>query len=389
MIPIQAQTPSSPLSPQSVSPLRLLSEGDRALLDATVLPPRIPPLVLGEMVNARVAEQLGDNQVAVLIKSALFTLTLPPGLQLKSDNLSLRVTSLKPGLTFALSESDQPGEHADASVDVTLSPASRYLTRLLSSARQDDAGGAGSQSGKSGVDSHSALDSAERLSGKETVGSGGLKAYDNSGSAGGRALLATLDSHASSPLTLDAMQQPPGQLAEALKHGVEHSGLFYESHLKAWEQGKLPLADLLHEPQAKIGQALLQGAESGGAHAVTADLGTLVQRQLNTLETQQLPLQGVAWPGQPVQMLIEQEKTDERQARGEQDTTAWSTSLALNLPVLGGVSARLRMVGQAVQVSFVTEESATRELIQRHVQRLDDGLAAAGLSLANLSVKQE
>jgi hypothetical protein len=388
MIPIQAQTSSSPLSPQSVSPLRLLSEGDRALLDATVLPARIPPLVLGEQVNARVAEQLGDNQVAVLIKSALFTLTLPPGLQLKSDNLSLRVTSLKPGLTFALSDSEQGAEHADASVDVTLSPASRYLTRLLFSARQDDDAGAGTSSGKTGVDSPSHLAAGTPGSGKDAAGSASLRGYDSPENSGNR-LLAGLDRHASSPVSLDAVQHQPEQLAESLKHGVEHSGLFYESHLKAWEQGKLPLTELHQEPQAKIGQALLASAEPGAAQRVTQDLGTLVQRQLNTLETQQVPLQGFAWPGQPMQVLIEQEKTDERQSRSESESAAWSTSLALNLPVLGGVSARLRMVGKAVQVSFVTEESAARELINNHSQRLNDGLAAAGLSLATLSVKQE
>lgn len=381
---------TAPQSPQTVSPLRLLSEGDRALLDATILPAKLPPLVLGEQVSARIAEQLGNNQVAVLIKNALFTLTLPPGLQLKSDNLNLRVTSLKPGVTFALSDSEQAGEHTDASVEVALSPASRYLTRLLSSASQDDAGGAGTQSGKSGVAADQKLPSgaATDPNAKMATDAASLKAYDSAG-AGGSKLLSMLDSHASSPVTLDAKQQQPEQVAQHLKQGVEGSGLFYESHLKAWDQGKLPLSQLQQEPQAKVGQALAQGTESTQGRAALPELGTLVQRQLNTLETQQVPLQGFAWPGQPMQMLIEQEKTDERQAHGDSDAQAWSTQLSLSLPVLGGLSARLRMVGKAVQVSFVTEEQETEGLIQKNSQRLEDGLAAAGLSLATLSVKHE
>lgn len=380
--------PSTPLTPQTVSPLRLLSEGERALLDATILPAKLPPLVLGEQVSARIAEQLGDNQVAVLIKNALFTLTLPPGLQLKSDNLSLRVTSLKPGITFALSDSEQAGEHTDSSVEVALSPASRYLTRLLNSA-EGDAGGFSTQSGKAGLAAEAKL--AGEAQGAAGKGAGTeaalLKNYDNSASGG--KLLSMLDSRTASQVALDARQQPADQVAQNLKHGVEKSGLFYESHLKSWEQGKLPLSQLQQEPQAKIGHDLAQGLDTPQGKSALPELGSMVQRQLNTLETQQVPLQGFAWPGQPMQMLIEQEKTDERQAHGDSDVQVWSTQLSLELPVLGGLSARVRMVGGAVQVSFVTEEQETEGLIQKNSQRLEDGLAAAGLSLATLTVKHE
>jgi hypothetical protein len=386
MIPVLPTNLGPTLTTQSISPLRLLGEGDRALLEASIVPAKLPALVLGEQVSARIAEQLGNNQVAVLIKNALFTLTLPPGLQLKSDNLNLRVTSLKPGVTFALSESEQGAEHTDASVEVALSPASRYLMRLLSSAPQDDAGGQGTQSGKSGVGTDGKLlaDTAANAKGTDAAS---LKAYGSTGESGSK-LLAMLDSHASSTVTLDA-KHPPEQVAQNLKQGVENSGLFYESHLKAWDQGKLSLAQLQQEPQAKVGQALAQGVDTPQGRAALPELGTLVQRQLNTLESQQVPLQGFAWPGQPMQMLIEQEKTEERQAHGESDAQAWSTQLSLNLPVLGGLSARLRMVGKAVQVSFVTEEQETEGLIQKNSKRLEDGLAAAGLSLATLSVKHE
>lgn len=391
-LPVNTSNPLTPqsLAPQSVSPLRLLSEGERALLDASVLPQKLPPLVLGELVSARVAEQLGNNQVAVLIKNALFTLTLPPGLQLKSDNLNLRVTSLKPGLTFTLNDSEQSGEQADASVEVALSPASKYLTRLLSSAPHDDAGepGGGQLSGKSPQIGDAKLASGGTANAATGSDAAALKTYTSAADTGSK-LLSMLDSHAASPVALDAKQQPAAEVAQSLKQGVESSGLFYESHLKAWDQGKLPLTQLQQEPQAKVGQVLTQSADSAQTRAALPELGTLVQRQLNTLETQQVPLQGFAWPGQPMQMLIEQEKTDERQAHGESDAQAWSTQLSLNLPVLGGLSARLRMVGKAVQVSFVAEEAEAEGLIQKNSQRLEDGLAAAGLSLATLSVKHE
>ena len=44
----------------------------------------------------------------------------------------------------------------------------------------------------------------------------------------------------------------PEKLAASLKQAVSQSGLFYESHLKSWAEGKLPLSELIQEPQAKI-----------------------------------------------------------------------------------------------------------------------------------------
>lgn len=398
MIPVQPPNLSNPLSPQGVSPLRLLTEGERALLDATILPQRLPSLVIGEQVTARIAEQLGNNQVAVLIKNALFTLSLPPGLQPKGDTLNLRVANLKPGLTFALVDSESAAEQGDTSVQVELSSASRYLTRLLSAADQDNAGAQGGAGGGSGKPAAGSSPEAAALAAARQPVAGGdaassspqtaaLRSYDTGSGAGGEKLLTMLSGKPASPVALDARAQPSAQLATTLQHGVEHSGLFYESHLHAWDQGKLPLERLMQEPQARIGQALLQDVPQ--ARSALHELGSQVQRQLDTLETQQVALQGVAWPGQPMQMVIEQERAEERQAHGDSEARAWTTHMALDLPVLGGLSARVRMVGKTVQVSFVTEEASAQTMIRNNSAKLQTGLEAAGLSLATLSVKHE
>ncbi|BEV72204.1 MULTISPECIES: flagellar hook-length control protein FliK [unclassified Paludibacterium] len=370
---------------EAVSPLRLLNEGDRALIDATVLPGRLPNLVIGEQVTARIAEQLSNNQVAVLIKNALFTLTLPNGMQPKGDTLTLRVANLKPNLTFSLQGEGQEGEAKDSSVQVDLSPASRYLTRLLSSANQQDAAGpgAGGAGGAKETEQGNAASAAARAAGDAAL----LKDYATT-SSGSNPLLSLKPGQAGGTVALDAQQQQPAQVADHLKQGVEKSGLFYESHLKAWDQGKLPLSQLQQEPQAKLGQAL-QDPQLAHDKALP-ELGNLVQRQLNALESQQVPLQGFAWPGQPMQMLIQPEQKDDREGHGDsEETHAWSTHMSLNLPVLGGLSARVRLVGNAVQIAFVTEEASAGGLIQNHSQKLSDGLAAAGLDLATLSVKHE
>ena len=323
------------LATTSVSGVRLLGEGGRLLLEAALLPAKVPPLILGEQVSARVAERLDNGQFAALIKNGLFTLNLPKGMQLAGDTLTLRVTSLAPQLTFALVDQAADAEVQDGSVDVSLSPASRYLTELLDS-------------------------------GKSAPAQPGLR--------------------------LDASRQDTAGLAEALKQGADKSGLFYESHVKAWVDGRLPLESLKDEPQARLGQSLdtAQSPSSAQGKTAQAEFGNLVQRQLDTLENRQLQLQGWAWPGQPLQLTIEQDETRERDARGGSDeVSAWSTRLALELPMLGGLSARIRIVGGAVQVSFATEEAATEQLIRNHADRLESGLGAAGLNLATLSVSHE
>lgn len=48
------------------------------------------------------------------------------------------------------------------------------------------------------------------------------------------------------------MPLPTAQLAQALEGALRGSGLFYESHLVAWAQGRMPLATLLAEPQGAL-----------------------------------------------------------------------------------------------------------------------------------------
>lgn len=324
---------------QGVNTVRLMREGGRLLLDAAVLPARLPALAVGEEISARVAERLGNNQLVAVIKNSIFTLNIPQGMQVNGDALQLRVASVSPGLNFALVESGNAAaaEAGEGSVEVDISPASRYMTDLLQAGR----------------------------------------------SARGEP----------AEVRLDAGRQTPAQMADHLQGQVAKSGLFYESHVQAWADGRLPLQSLAEEPQAQLALAVGNDvhARAGLAEGrpVSAELGQLLQRQLDVLENRQVPLQGLAWPGQPMQMVIEQERADERQAHaGETEAQAWSTRLALELPGLGGLTARVRLSGQTVQISLVPDEAETGALIRGHADRLQNGLAASGLTLAGLTVEE-
>lgn len=324
--------PGASLTTQTVAGLRLLKEGSRLFIEASTLPAKIPSLIVGEQVTARVADQLDNGQLAVLIKNGLFNLKLPQGMQVQGDTLNLRVASLSPAVTFALVDGAADTPTTDGSVQVKLSSASQYLTDLLANAKSDTT--------------------------TKTV-------------------------------QLDASKEPPAKLAEHLKQGVTQSGLFYESHVQDWMDGRKPLDDVRSEPQNKLGQLLADPAPSTSRPAVQ-ELGNLVQRQLDTLENRQVVLQGMAWPGQPVQVQIQPDETEADGSHSGSDALpAWSTQLSLNLPSLGGMNARIRLVGQTVQVSFVAEESQAGRLIETNMARLQSGMESAGLTLASLVVKHD
>lgn len=327
--------PISPTAPQQVNNARLLREGSRALVEATILPRQVPGFLLGEEIQARVAERLPDNQVAALVKNALFTLKLPEGARVEGNTLALRVSSLEPRLTFQLLDHlGKDAQPAEGSVSVDFSRATRYLMDLLSSARQPRPGAA------------------------ETL-----------------------------------LPDPKAPLAEreaALQHAVGKSGVFYEAHQKAWAEGRMPLERLHEEPQAKLGQALQQALESPRpreqAEPLTAGLGNLLQRQLDTLEQRSFVFNGLAWPNQTVEWQISREDVEEREGDGSMEAVPWSTRLSLQLPQLGGLTARLRVQGGQVQVLLDTERPDVARLVDEHRQRLVANMEAAGLTLTQLRV---
>ncbi|RXZ44824.1 flagellar hook-length control protein FliK [Crenobacter cavernae] len=332
--------PSGTPAAQGVSAVRLLREGSRPLIEASVLPARLPSLVVGEEVDARVAERLDGNRLVALIKGNAFTLDLPQNLTVRGDSLHLKVTRLDPTPTFVLLDSHVEAEAAaDSSSNVQLSRSAQYLNGLLDAAR-------------------------------------------------GRGATGTRES---APALLSSRPDQPETLADGLKQAIGKSGAFYESHLKAWSEGRLPLDALKDEPQARLETGRMQdGAHAARQGASSPELGQLVQRQLDTLENRQLQMPVLAWPGQPAQVTIQEEQVADRDAHHDDASArAWHTRLDLDLPSLGGLLVKLTLSGGAVQVRFAADDADSAALIERHGARLTSGMASAGLDLAQLTVASD
>jgi hypothetical protein len=260
------------------------------------------------------------------------------------------------------------------------------------------------------------LNSREGLQQQIGVGIDGRSGQGNAGksidanvtlSSVARALTALLDTPASGPSRLMASTPlwpdpatPPDtpKLAATLARAVTGSGLFYEAHLKQLATGTRALAQVADEPQAQLGkQATAAMAGPEAQETVTAnpekpatvhpEALALVRQQLELLAQPLLRWSGQAWPGAALDWDI----TEEQDARqGADDDTAparrWSTRLAVSLPTLGAVEARLSIDGNSLQVHLRAAEPATVGLLDAAGTDLPARLDAQGLQLATMQI---
>jgi len=351
-----------------------------------------PLLAPGDRVQAHVLANLPNGRFHVLIKDQVLDMNLPPNTQ-TGDKLDLSVVRTQPRLTFAVTDDLQQAMRQSAP-DVKLSDAVKYLGALLNRTAAE----------------------AEK-SPAQLVRAAPL-------------------------LPAGATQIDTGKLASNMQQQLSDSGVFFESHQAEWVTGQRSLQALMREPQAPFGssetpqveqqtrvlaQATLEkpavlsaateryqtGSELSSAQqpakpepiplmtgdpvkaandnqpgrtlppAEHAQLRELVQQQLNCLDTRQLTWQGLAWPNQPLEWIVQER--EERHEDGGAEQTVWYSRLHLDLPHLGAVTAAISLVDGKVKV-HIQSSSATAELVRSNQGRLESQLSAAGMMLLGTTV---
>lgn len=166
--------------------------------------------------------------------------------------------------------------------------------------------------------------------------------------------------------------QKPQVLAQDLKHALDSSGLFYESHLKDAALGSRPWHQLLQEPQNK-------------PNFVPPEM---VAQQLQVLEQQRLAWHGEVWPGQTMQWQISERESS---AHSSDDPTlnAIQSNLKLRLPRLGEVSVRITMVNGRFAIRVQPQEASVLATMQATRSELAVNLQSAGLTLESLQITSE
>jgi hypothetical protein len=180
---------------------------------------------------------------------------------------------------------------------------------------------------------------------------------------------------------------------------MSQSGLFYESHQAQWIAGRRSLEKLSQEPQSRLSSTASTSATSSttpntptAGWTISADTPahpqsmTLVQQQLNLLETGQLSWRGEIWPGQSMDWEI----TDHPSTGDEPDETPrWQTRLRINLPELGEIVANIGLDTGGVKVSISATDDKALSRMQSQRLPLAESLSAAGLTVLGVEVRRE
>jgi len=203
---------------------------------------------------------------------------------------------------------------------------------------------------------------------------------------------------------LDSPPSDAGDLAGALRTSVAESGLFYESHLAAWTIQQYAASELKREPQAAWHTQVLHDDDSGASasrpteiDAQGADATTLlaphstanapvdlVRAQLAALDARRFAWEGELWPGQHAKIEI----GEERVAHDElQEPQAWRTTIALTLPRLGRVEARVYASRRSLQLEIVADDSAAVERLRGAQRSLVSALEARAQNVTALSIR--
>jgi hypothetical protein len=173
------------------------------------------------------------------------------------------------------------------------------------------------------------------------------------------------------------------QVAAALQDTLTYSGLFYESHVNEWVDGKRPITELMREPQMQ-GTTPSERANSGSDNIAFPQM---VNLQLGTLEQQATHWRGEIWPGQTMEWDVQRD--GQHAASGGQDAPqSWQSTVRFELPSLGTVSASLHLIGEHLHIQVQTASEESANLLRGHAAELANALDAAGSPLDSLLVQQ-
>ena len=187
-------------------------------------------------------------------------------------------------------------------------------------------------------------------------------------------------------------------IARALQSGLEHSGLFYESHLADWVAGQRSLDAICAEPQAVLrAEASMPaaGVESAPDNSppTAPAISQLVNAQLDVIDSGQLRWQGELWPGVPVEIRLQRDAkgkdtADANRRASSEDGEAshhWQARLVTTLPVLGKISTQFMLQDDRLDLKLSCAEPATAAALQVAAPELAGTLQATGLTLQGFS----
>lgn len=180
-------------------------------------------------------------------------------------------------------------------------------------------------------------------------------------------------------------------VAAGLRKTIESSGLFYESHLAEWVDGKGSNIKLSSEPQASMAEATANSAVRSDQQSVwrlTPQAESLVQRQLEVMEHRAVQWQGEAWPGQSLEVRVAEDNRH-REGRDEADPATWQASLRVSMSGLGNLEATIGLSGMNARFAIRTADAtSTRALLDQRTE-LARALGRREIELTDLRIESD
>ncbi len=186
---------------------------------------------------------------------------------------------------------------------------------------------------------------------------------------------------------------PAENIALALHDTLKFSGLFYESHLVEWAEGKRSIAALMLEPQMQKSNPIAPLQTDGKP----IEFPQIINLQLSSLEQQSTHWRGEVWPGQTMEWEVHkdtsQDTPEDRNNRNpnsnddDSEAASWHSAVRFNFPHLGSVLANIRLMNTHVQIHINTPTENVAATLRTHIGALADALTAAGTSLDSMTVK--
>ena len=340
--------------------------------------------LIGKSMQGQVLARMGDGSYLVRVAGTPARMQLPAGAQLGAE-IPLTLIGINPRPSF------QIGNNRDQAAAPLLTYADAEAEPDAAEARSPQAGAA--QAGTRASSTAATLLSRAPLTPANLLPdlAGDSPAPELSTTA--RAISSVLSQAESAPGTplalvgktplMAAPGANPAQLAQKLHDAVGSSGLFYESHVAEWAEGKRPLASLLLEPQ-------MQKAPPGEAARTGTDLASaqLINLQLHAHEQARVQWQGEAWPGQKMQWDISRDAPEGGQQDGAEadEATAWRSSVRFQFPLLGDLAAHVVLQGGRVSIQMQAGSEGSAATLRQHAARLEAALDAAGWPLSSLTI---
>ena len=340
--------------------------------------------LIGKSMQGQVLARMGDGSYLVRVAGTPARMQLPAGAQLGAE-IPLTLIGINPRPSF------QIGNNRDQAAAPLLTYADAEAEPDAAEARSPQAGAA--QAGTRASSTAATLLSRAPLTPANLLPdlAGDSPAPELSTTARAiSSVLSQAESVPGTPLALvgktPLMAAPganPAQLAQKLHDAVGSSGLFYESHVAEWAEGKRPLASLLLEPQ-------MQKAPPGEAARTGTDLASaqLINLQLHAHEQARVQWQGEAWPGQKMQWDISRDAPEGGQQDGAEadEATAWRSSVRFQFPLLGDLAAHVVLQGGRVSIQMQAGSEGSAATLRQHAARLEAALDAAGWPLSSLTI---